>query len=88
MTADQHHHQPRPPAWTCAACDQPWPCPSGRQQLLADHAPGFLFMYLGCCLTAALVDLPAAPVTALRARFLEWIPRRGTRLLWPRHRAQ
>lgn len=80
MAPDQHEHRPQPPAWTCAACQQPWPCPPSRQQLLAAHAPADLFMYLGCCLTAALADLPTTPVTALRARFLEWIPRRRTRL--------
>ncbi|MFY1659202.1 hypothetical protein [Micromonospora sp. WMMD1274] len=70
----------RPPGPLQTAANRGPAHPASKQQLLADHTPIDLFMRLGCRLTAAPADLPTTPVTALRARFLDWIPHRRTRL--------
>jgi hypothetical protein len=67
-------HQPVRPAWTCAACGQPWPCLSRQRQLLAEfsNARVSLSLYLSGCLVQACADLGAMPAGLLYRRFFTW----------------
>ena len=48
-------HSPTRPTWSCVGCGAPWPCPSGRAQLLAGYCAAdlSLSLYLATCLVEA-----------------------------------
>lgn len=71
-------HVPVTPGWTCGSCGDEWPCATKRSRLLSEYRVdrASLSVYLGSCLAAASADLPTAPGTALRDRFIGWVPRR------------
>lgn len=68
-------HIPLRPAWSCAGCSLPWPCPTRRDQLVAEYATDTLplALYLAACLVDAAYDLPHAPAGVLYQRFLGWL---------------
>lgn len=67
-------HLPTRPTWACLGCGGAWPCPTRREQLLAEYtgAPVSLGMYLAACLVDAVMDIPDAPAGSLYRRFLGW----------------
>ncbi|MBE1491190.1 hypothetical protein H4W31_006828 [Plantactinospora soyae] len=64
------------PLFLCRACGGPWPCQPARLALLAIYRedPAGLRNCLTGRLMIALADQPGTDPTALRARFLGWIP--------------
>jgi hypothetical protein len=71
--------------WSCAGCSLPWPCPTRRDQLVAEYPTDTLplALYLAACLVDAAYDLPDAPAGELYQRFHGWLrhrhPRNGQR---------
>jgi hypothetical protein len=67
-------HQPIRPDWDCAACGDPWPCPTRKRQLTAEYhrTPVSMMLYLSGYFVEACQDLPHLPAGALHARFLRW----------------
>lgn len=67
-------HVPVRPVWTCAACGQPWPCPTRQRQLLAEYTDArvSLSLYLSGCFVQACADLGAIPAGILYRRFFAW----------------
>jgi hypothetical protein len=74
ITAAMSMHLPVRPAWSCAACGQPWPCPSRQRQLLAEYADAWvsLSLYLSGCLVQACADFGAVSAGLLCWRFFTW----------------
>ena len=79
MTASpEHQHVATRPSWDCAACGQPWPCPTARSALLAefhDH-PSVLTIYMSTHLGQATVDLTTRGEEVpqdIYERFVGWI---------------
>ncbi|MGC4893343.1 hypothetical protein [Micromonospora sp. DT31] len=70
-------HAPTTPDWTCDSCGDNWPCATKRRHLLHEYHVdrASLSVYLGSCLAVATQDLRSVPVTALRDRFIGWVPR-------------
>lgn len=73
-------HQPVRPIWTCASCGRDWPCPTRREQLLAEYegATISLGLAMSAYLQEAAQDLPKAYAGDLHRRFLSWIRPRAT----------
>ncbi|GAB3334274.1 flavin reductase [Micromonospora halotolerans] len=67
-------HLPITPAWVCGGCGADWPCPSRRQELLAEYdgAPVSLALYLAAQLVDATRHLPQVSAGHLHHRFLGW----------------
>jgi hypothetical protein len=63
------------PSWRCAACGDPWPCPTRREQLLAEYGNSrvSLSLYLSSCLVEATQDLPHHQAGAHYQRFIGWL---------------
>lgn len=70
-------HMPVRPSWLCRGCGQPWPCASGREELLDEYRrilPALL-VYLTDLLVIAAYDHLNAPLPGpgLRQRFTGWL---------------
>jgi hypothetical protein len=67
-------HLPNRPDWTCAVCGQPWPCPTGKRQLLAEYSGArvSLMLYLSAHFVEACEDMPNAVLGTLHRRFFGW----------------
>ncbi|GIJ47567.1 hypothetical protein Val02_44530 [Virgisporangium aliadipatigenens] len=67
-------HTPRRPDWTCRVCAQPWPCPTRKNRLRAEHAehPVRTGLFLAACARQAAEDLHAPP-EAMDDRMLHWL---------------
>ncbi|MEV6815867.1 hypothetical protein [Micromonospora sp. NPDC051296] len=70
-------HAPSTPDWTCGTCGAEWPCEAKRASLLKEYQldRATLAVYLGACLAAATLDLPAPAGRSLQERFMGWLPR-------------
>ncbi|NJC67954.1 flavin reductase [Planosporangium flavigriseum] len=68
-------HIPIRPNWVCAGCGAPWPCPTRRNQLLAefDRTPVSLRLIIGGHFMDCCADLPNREVGELYGRFLGWL---------------
>jgi hypothetical protein len=63
------------PTWACGACGQPWPCPTSREELIAEfdgNVPA-MSVYMAGKFLAALDDVPRVACDGLHLRFLGWI---------------
>lgn len=74
-------HTPLRPGWTCRDCDEPWPCPTRRDMLLAelrDHPVAVVLLLAGCYQEAA-DHLTHLPVEVVYSRMFGWLGARGSR---------
>ncbi len=64
-------HLPNRPAWTCQVCEQPYPCPTRRTQLLAEFggASVQLTVFMSIDLMDAVAELPGVKGADLHRRF-------------------
>ncbi|MGV9213065.1 hypothetical protein ACTFTM_14505 [Micromonospora sp. RB23] len=77
-------HTPLRPMWCCRACGGPWPCPTARLVLKAEHEHDLIGLSIYLCgqLHEAIRDLyrlnpDEAPAPhAMFARFVGWTPYR------------
>jgi hypothetical protein len=69
-------HEPRRPAWICAACDEAWPCRRRRAQLIgaAEGSRVGLALILADYFLQATEDRPDLSPSVLYSRFLGWLP--------------
>ena len=67
-------HRPERPHWRCASCGEPWPCETGRAELLAIHAGDRvgLAQVLSGQFVQATKDLPEVSVGVLLDQFVRW----------------
>jgi hypothetical protein len=66
-------HAPSRPAWVCSWCSAPFPCPGGRDQLVAEYGYTVaLGRELYGLLEDAVRELPEPTVTELWDRFCAW----------------
>ncbi|MBT8228240.1 MAG: flavin reductase [Dactylosporangium sp.] len=81
-------HRAVRPAWTCGGCGLDWPCPTRRQELVAEYAGAgvSLMLYLAACFVDACQDMPAAIAGNLYGRFLLW-PHTAASDAWNRPRS-
>jgi hypothetical protein len=72
------------PTWDCRACDEPWPCPTAKAELLDEFTnyPSVLTIFMAAQMHVAQDDFVAtsgAPPADLFERFMMWIrPARPT----------
>jgi hypothetical protein len=65
------YHLPQRPAWTCQVCEEPYPCPTRRTQLLAEFrgASVQLNVFMGLDFTEAAGELRGVSGDELHRRF-------------------
>jgi hypothetical protein len=68
-------HEPTRPAWTCAVCDEEWPCRKRRTQLVAAVGASRLglALILADQFIQATEDRPDLAPSVLYTRFLGWL---------------
>ncbi|GIG88882.1 hypothetical protein [Plantactinospora endophytica] len=73
-TSPRRAHLPRRPDWTCAGCDEDWPCPDQQARFLIryQHNRLALLSHLGRYAALAVAELPDLSPEELRSRFLDW----------------
>jgi hypothetical protein len=68
-------HLPIQHIWLCSTCKEDWPCPTAREDLLAEFADAAvpLALYLASCFTECSGDLADAHSGELYRRFFGWL---------------
>lgn len=66
-------HTPQRPPWTCRRCGVPYPCPAGRDRLVAVYGlTPRLSRHAYSLLEMAVRDRSDLSVTELYSRFVAW----------------
>ncbi len=65
------YHLASRPGWTCQVCDEPYPCPTRRTQLLGEFggASVQLSVFMAVDFAEAVAELPGVPAEDLHQRF-------------------